>query len=253
MVVFQYFSDIHLEFYYEKFHKMISLFSIDPNKHLPDVLLLPGDIGNPYLKSYSEYLKHISPNVSQIFLTTGNHEYYSKSNIIAETDHLCREICRNMPHDNVHFLQNDVHHIKNNLSIFGGTMWTYMPPRIDTSSITDFDRIPYFTVKERNDLFKTCVQTLTSTLAESPPDTNWVVMTHHMPSFELIAPKYREYKDFNYAFAANVDEIASDPRIAAWVYGHTHYASVNGKFYCNPIGYPGENRTWTLNKFFEVP
>jgi hypothetical protein len=29
--------------------------------------------------------------------------------------------------------------------------------------------------------------------------------------------------------------------IKAWIYGHTHKARTGPRFFCNPLGYPGEN------------
>jgi hypothetical protein len=78
-----------------------------------------------------------------------------------------------------------------------------------------------------------------------------IVMSHHMPSYELIDTLYisKQYAMINCAFASDVS-IADDSRIVAWVYGHTHKSYQNGKFYCNPIGYPGENKKWSLAKHF---
>lgn len=55
----------------------------------------------------------------------------------------------------------------------------------------------------------------------------------------------------NEAYATDVYEF-SDDRVVAVVYGHTHKQSINGKYFCNPIGYPGQNPEATVKRTFEV-
>ena len=97
------------------------------------------------------------------------------------------------------------------------------------------------------------VKGLCDVLDTHGPHHKWIVMSHHMPSFDLIDPKYLsdKFSDMNHAFATNI-AVAQDPRIVAWVYGHTHTPLQRDKFYCNPIGYPGENTKWDLTKEFEI-
>jgi hypothetical protein len=46
--------------------------------------------------------------------------------------------------------------------------------------------------------------------------------------------------------------ISSDPRIVAWVYGHTHTGVERGKFYSHPFGYRGENANGNKPKVFQI-
>jgi hypothetical protein len=55
----------------------------------------------------------------------------------------------------------------------------------------------------------------------------------------LVHPDYHD-SPINSAFATDVP-LAEDPRIAAWIYGHTHKPNFGPRFFCNPIGYPSEN------------
>ena len=63
-----------------------------------------------------------------------------------------------------------------------------------------------------------------------------------------ISNKYKNYTLLNHAFASNVN--ISSKYIKAWVYGHTHEKNINGIYYCNPIGYPGENSKYSLENLF---
>ena len=255
---FQYFSDIHLEFYNENIPKIQRTFiqKLDKQTDKPGFLLVAGDIGMPSRPSYSTFLQSLSPLYEKIFITTGNHEYYKMPYYsLTEMDNYCRDICRTMPQDNVVFLQNNTYKLNDSLSIFGGTFWTDIPPSKHHSvmhSVNDYKLIPNMTPSLSSLLHEKSVSLLNYHIKE---DTHmkWIVMSHHMPSFDLIDPKYRATTntDMNYAFASNVS-VANDPRVLAWVYGHTHSQNQQGKFYCNPIGYPGENKNSTLFKEFSI-
>lgn len=258
-ITFQYFSDIHLEFYNENLHKIQRLFvkKLQEQQYRPNILLIPGDIGMPSRPSYSQFLQAISPLYEKVFITTGNHEYYKMPyNSLSEMDNYCRDVCRTMPQDNVVFLQNDVYNINDNLSIFGGTFWTDVPDSKEYSvmnSINDYKLIPNITPSLLSLYHEKSVSLLQYHIKNNENNNiKWIVMSHHMPSFDLIEPKYKQHNtDINYAFASDI-KIKDDPSILAWVYGHTHSPKEQGKFYCNPIGYPGENPNWTLFKEFTI-
>lgn len=259
MLRFQYFSDIHIEFYNENLPKIHRMFidKLEKQQDKPNVLLIAGDIGMPSRPSYSTFLQSLSPLYDKIYITTGNHEYYKMPySSVADLDNYCRDICRAMPQDNVVFLQNDAYKIKDNLSIYGGTFWTDIPQEKEytiMNCVNDYKLIPNMTPSLSSLLHEKSVSLLNYHVnLEQNHDVKWIVMSHHMPSFDLIDPKYKQHNtDLNYAFASEI-QIAKDPRIEAWVYGHTHSATQKGKYYCNPIGYPGENRNWTLFKEFSI-
>ncbi len=69
------------------------------------------------------------------------------------------------------------------------------------------------------------------------------VVTHHMPSFSLISPRYAD-NPLNICFASNCEKLML-PNVKAWIYGHTHNAC-SGMFgntlvACNSRGYPHES------------
>lgn len=80
-----------------------------------------------------------------------------------------------------------------------------------------------------------------------------IVITHHLPSFHLVSPKYKDDL-FSQCFASNLDDIVErhSNKIRLWCYGHTHEASdvvLHGvRLVCNPIGYDGENSSPYFNK-----
>ncbi len=259
---FQYASDIHTEMY----------------KFIPDVfsapfflevkapyLLLAGDIGYPFHKNYFEFLQQLTPYYKHIFLTTGNHEYYQskfervgpqqKSNEwMTAVDNRVREISQSF--SNVTFLQNTSVLIpETNLRIFGGTFWSDIKPEEEhhiLRSLNDYRHIPSFTPAKSRALFQESQEALAKEL-EIYPAQDFLVMSHHLPSYDLVAPQYRNlYPPINSAFASDIP-LANNPRILAWVAGHTHSPMELGKFHVNPFGYPRENMRYaTLNKSFQV-
>lgn len=255
-LTFQYASDLHLEFYNENMGKIRKLF-VNPllqNRGAAEYLILAGDIGRPSQQSYKQFLCDLAPHYKRIFLTTGNHEYYKMPTAtMSDLDEKCRQICAEA---DVVFLQNESYDINDWLSIYGGTFWTDIPSskrRTIESTMNDYNYIPGFSADTATRLHKDAVNTLQNKLAAAPTERKWIVMSHHMPSFDLIDEKYRTAANnhLNYAFATDIN-VATDDRICAWVYGHTHTPRQTGKFYCNSYGYPGEMRTileWGIRQF----
>jgi predicted phosphohydrolase len=250
----QYFSDTHLEFYNENNNKMKRMFEI--KRKDADILLLAGDIGYPSRPSYTHFLTMMSPHFEKVFVISGNHEYYKSNMEMTKVDQLCRHICSSLPQQNVHFLQNEEYQLSPLISVYGTTLWTNIHNDKATSIcniINDYKYIDNLTHKVSNDLHNNAVKKLTDCIINKEHNQKVIVMTHHMPSFNLIDTCYKApmYTDINCAFATDIP-IRNDPRIVAWVYGHTHKSRHDGKFYCNPIGYPGENKQWSVDRFFEI-
>lgn len=237
---FQYISDIHLEFG--------KTYDIPPKA---SYLILAGDIGDPAEPVYFDFISQVSQKFKKVFLISGNHEYYSTTNRSMEkTEQLINAVT--IQFANVYYLQNSAHHMEN-VSIFGTTLWSNIPPESRhhvKQGINDYIRIHDFTVDICNVLHKKSIEKFEE-MAKVFPDKKWVVICHHLPQKHLIDEKYKHCSRVNDAFASNVSSF-EDPRVVAVVYGHTHTPAVNGKYYCNPAGYPGENKHVDLEKTFTV-
>ena len=240
-MLFQYFSDVHLEHYKSadraKFNEEI--------KPMAPYLILAGDIGDPFSKEYEEFLTMLSPMYTYIFLISGNHEYYNKD-IDMET---IQTKIKNIPIPNIIYLNNELFHIpETDITVFGGTFWTNVTPLVQTF-IMDYRMIKGFTIEKSRQLHLQARQALREALAAFQ-DKKFVVVSHHLPSYTLINSKYRG-NPLNCAYATDVEE-AANPIIKAWVAGHTHTPIQQGKFYVNPIGYPRENVDKDFNRTFHV-
>ena len=226
---FQYMSDLHTDI---RGSARVQFAPAAP------LLLLAGDIGHPSHPAYAELLDLASNAYKHVFLIAGNHEFYNESIESGEA----RLVAASRGWHNVSYLQNQAFHIPDSdVSVFGGTFWTSIPPEehlLCTRAVADYTHIESFLPAHSTRLHKEAVAALEAALEESP-GRRWVVMSHHMPKKVLIAPRWLSHPASS-AFASDI-RVADDPRIVAWVYGHTHTGGVQGKFYCNPRGYPGEN------------
>lgn len=77
-------------------------------------------------------------------------------------------------------------------------------------------------------------------LRDNPAD---IVMTHHLPSYLSVHPKYAVQP--NRAFASNLDQLVEDLQPKYWIHGHTHekfdYMIGKTRVICHPRGYIHES------------
>ena len=234
----QYLSDIHLEFFH--IQKVIRIAkNIQP---VCEILILAGDIGSPSNldNHYRIFLEIIAPKFKKIFIIAGNHEYYGNLHSILEIKTKIAEICADF--SNITFLDNSSHEYKGFLWI-GSTLWTNISEN-NKKTINDIVYISNFTTADYNKTHQIAVEYIEKTLVE--PFLPCIVITHHLPIHDLIHSKFSD-SDINEWFAARLDNILIkySQNIKGWFYGHTHQSSFQThysvRFYCNPIGYSGEN------------
>lgn len=237
----QYISDIHLEF----LSALLKSKRLSPKA---DILCLAGDIGYPGKPIYRQFIKWASDNYKKVFLITGNHEYYRAASMDTVHDqiaHLVEDL------KNVTFLDNSYEDYEG-VRFVGTTLWSKIPSE-PSLLINDFHEIGEMTPELYNELHLGACEFLESTdVMDSPLPV--VVMTHHLPAFELIDPKYAKYAAHNCFFASDCKRFFKPP-IRAWIYGHTHSCSdryLDGvHFVCNPVGYPQEN-TGPFDQVLEI-
>ena len=244
----RYFSDLHLEFIkLHKFEKIIK--NIKPNQN--EICILAGDIGNPqYLvnNNYDIFMKFINKSFKKTFIITGNHEYYHKTSTVENTNTFLDEYFKQF--ENISFLNNTYEYYDNHCFI-GTTLWSKItnPKYI----INDMYHIPNFDYIKCNQLNMICVDFLEDTVEKND---NCIIITHHVPSHNLIDIKYKTSRllPYNQCFYYNMDNFIekNKDKIAGWFYGHTHTPSstiIHGiPFLCNPIGYPDENQEIDFHK-----
>jgi hypothetical protein len=77
-----------------------------------------------------------------------------------------------------------------------------------------------------------------------------VVVTHHLPSWQSVAPRYQSAIS-NPAFASDLDDLFAP--VDLWVHGHTHvsvdYQIDRCRVLCNPRGYARPNGAFENPQF----
>ena len=233
----QYASDLHLEF-----SDNWSYLKKNPIKVVGDILVLAGDIGYLGDENYSKhpFWDWASENYQQVIVALGNHEFYKYYDISTLEDGLCGEI-----RPNVHYYYNAVIRI-NNVDLIVSTLWAHIDLQdayITEKSVSDFRRICYgedlLTFAEFNKEHKRCIDFIKKAVAVSDAKTK-IVVTHHVPSFKLLSPEFKESHS-NGAFTVELFDYIVDSDIDYWIYGHSHrnIDEIIGKTQCicNQFGY----------------
>jgi len=220
----QYASDLHLELM-----PTLPDFSTLLKPAAP-YLALAGDIG--HLPQWKSLLDWASPQWRRIFFVTGNHEYYNlvdgKRETIEERDAGYTWLAGT--YRNVHFLQPKSPSVfipHENVAIVGSTLWSQVDP--GTPLINDFHRIWWSPTEKLTPQSVNWMHAEHRWALELEIDkwanrgANICVMTHHMPSFRLVDPRY-EGSPYNSCFASKCDDLIKYP-VRTWIYGHTHSAA----------------------------
>lgn len=244
MLRIQYLSDLHLEFIAP--HEInAAIQRIVPKAR---VLVLAGDIGHPSMPHYAQFLQGVSAKFEHTFFVHGNHEYYG-----AESVESAVGISRSLNSDTLHFLHNSSHDI-GQFRFIGTPLWTHIAD-LDYQ-INDAECIPGFDARLFNRVHRISQTWIHAKINTAEKEGKIpIVITHHMPSFQLIPEKYRKYGKINQCFASDSDRLIRPP-VAAWIYGHTHTpgAATINRVPCltNPVGYPGENVAPDYGKTVDV-
>lgn len=263
-MLIQYISDIHLEF-----HDEDNKGAFQPDMFVKPVapyLVLAGDIGIPELEGYKVFMNWCSHHWQHVFLVAGNHEFYNarcpvKTDMASKNQQI-REICEALP--NVHFLDCSSYFLpEENLRILGCTLWSNIPESLSEKAITymndarqilQLNDVP-FTPWAQSEEHTKQKQWLTQEIHRCTlTNERCLVVTHYLPSFELIHETYKG-SPLNACFASDCDDLFKPP-VVAWICGHTHTGmktSIHGiPCLINPYGYPYEtvdtrDRTATFN------
>lgn len=220
VVRLQIISDVHTEFgvTIEAFRELLT--------HT-DITILAGDIVNSpdCLKPFLEVCREFS---TYVIFVCGNHEYY-----MGFTDEEYESVCKSV--ENVYFLQRSRINIEG-LWFAGTTLWTDINYLASTMMNDTFD---YYEIKEMHRRDK-------EWLSENVKEGD-IIITHHLPSMQLIHPKYKD-SPVNTGFATDLDDLILQLKPRLYICGHTHcpfdQVVCGVRVIINPVGYPEENPTF---------
>ena len=126
----------------------------------------------------------------------------------------------------------------------GATLWSLIDPGVATNDIRYCfdDRVDFLEAFFRDYTW------LRDTLQSASPDQTHVVITHYLPTYDLIHKKYRKLgSTANSGFFSPILHKVNFSKVSHWFCGHTHESVVMDCLgvHCvvNPIGYPSEEHT----------
>ncbi len=243
----QYASDLHLEF-----SDNYSYLKRNPLKPVGDILILAGDIGYLNDDNYSQhpFWNWASDNYRQVIVAVGNHELYKYYDLAKMPHGLVCSI-----RDNVKCYYNGVIRIEN-VDLIISTLWAKIPLEeayITERGVSDFQRILYngelLTWDNFNREHDYCFRFIQDEVLNSTAE-HIVVVTHHVPSFQLSSPDFARSK-INGAFTVELAPYIENSPIKYWIYGHSHrnIDKVIGKTQCvsNQLGYISHNEHLSFN------
>ena len=208
------------------------------------------------------YYKHpfinwCADNFEQTIIVPGNHELYKSFDINNLVEGWEEQI-----KSNIKIVYNKVISL-DDIDLIMSTLWArihHYEAYYTEHGVTDFRRIrngKYSLSWDRfNDEHDKCVEFIKRSVQESTARKR-VVITHHVPSFELMAEEFKGSR-INGAFTSDLNMLIEALPIDYWIYGHSHRnieAEIGGtKLVSNQLGYVFANETDTFvhDKFIEL-
>ena len=227
----QYASDLHLEF-----KENSNYLKQHPLTVSGEILVLAGDIGYIGDDNYSKhpFWDWASENYKQVIVVPGNHEFY-----------------------------NIVIPLNDETDLIATTLWSHiqLQDAFQTeSAISDFRRIrsgsePLDWVRFNEEHYR-CFRFLEHSVSQSKAK-HIIVATHHVPSFELVAPEFKG-SPLNGAFTIELGNYIAASPIEYWIYGHSHrnIDKIIGNTRCvsNQLGYvfSNEHSSFDSSAYIEI-
>lgn len=233
-------SDLHLDCWKNPY-----LIIEEFKKSSGDILILAGDLGefrNFGCSYFREFFKTISRNYNHVLLIAGNHEFYHNFLDYEMIDKFYKN------YRNFIFLELDCIEL-DGIHFIGTTLWSDLS-RVNPllkfraqKEINDYRVIKMFrdcnlTCEDTHGIFEHNFEYLLETVIP-----NCVVITHHAPSYQSVAPKFKT-NELNPFFVSDLNSFIEPSQVQLWIHGHTHnavdYMIGNTRVVCNPLGYPNE-------------
>jgi len=246
-MIFQYASDLHLEFRVNK-----EYLKANPLTPKGDVLLLAGDIV-PFaiMNKFDNFFNYLSNNFQTTYWVPGNHEYY-QFDAANKRGAFMEKIRPNV------FLVNNTAVMHQETKIIFSTLWSRISPGSQwhiEQNLSDFHVIKYngyrFSADWYNQMHDESIQFITNEL-QHKNEGKTIVVTHHVPTF-LNYPEQYKGDILNEAFAVELFETIESSAVDYWIYGHHHnntadFTIGNTRMLTNQLGYVQHNEHKFFNK-----
>lgn len=239
-MIFQYCSDLHLEFPENK-----SFLKKTPLQTKGDILLLAGDV-IPFtaIEKHADFFNYVSDHFKHTYWIPGNHEYYhcdaaKKSGVLNEKTR-----------SNVSLVNNTTI-VHENTKIIFSTLWSNISPAYEWDierNVSDFQVIKYngfrFSSVQFNEFHRHSIDFIKQEI-NKPHTGTTIVVTHHVPTLLNYPAQYKN-SNINPAFAVELFDFIETSNIDYWIYGHHHintpeFKIGNTTMLTNQVGYVQNN------------
>lgn len=231
------------------------------------VLVLAGDIVSAAAQEVFQNLivNRVAPRFDTVVYIPGNHEYYH--GCVQDVDDELARICDGT---NIIFTPRGSFSHTSGVTFVLATLWTdyrltSTPPAVAAEYMNDYRactiRIKGKKIRLRvQDTIRIFHQTLKmiKRILKASKDVPTVVVTHHGPSPQSIAPRFQGMF-LNCAFITNLERVMKLYSPYLWIHGHVHdhcdYMVGTTRVVANPRGYRNEKVEYPYVpiKIIEVP
>ena len=231
-------SDIHLEHKkWEYNYPKINQSCLNKLDESVQGIAIVGDLSNPCYDNFTLFLAYCGTLFNHVYFVAGNHEYYSKGfckytikNSVTQRIDSSIEKAKNLSKNNsIYYLNNTHIQLTNNKIIIGSTLWSNHDKSLVQTKNKEMQTIYDFINSEYNesrkyfkDTLKTCN---TFNKMNGIKEPNVTVLTHYLPSYQLIDQKYHHISIHDKAkserYYSNLEHLIKPP-IKNWICGHSH-------------------------------
>jgi predicted phosphodiesterase len=225
-----------------------------------DVLVIAGDLCQFNYKKRDKFIRQILlPRFPRIICIPGNHEFYG-SDVGDERLQYMHAIMIDNDTGHVCYMLNNATLDIGDVRFICTCLWSPVlrVPATIMRKMADYTEIAGYTINANNALNERSRLFLTHELEALPHDKRAVIITHHMPLWNLIDDEMK-HATTNEAYANNLELLirVHDNVIAAWIYGHAHRHRFDEiydiPFVRNPLGYLFcEDNTLELDKILNI-
>ena len=198
-----------------------------------DMLVLAGDIGNPFDTCYAQFIGECASLLPRVVVIAGNHEYYNTSGIkMKQVEDQIGHVCGK--YANVVYLNKKAVSV-DGIEIIGAALWTNIPDSCAAAvanGLNDY-RLIYnnegsiLRVIDVNSIFQDHLEFIRrSIIAARLAGRRTLVVTHHVPLNKGTSDPVFEYEGnkTNTAFTTDLNHFLGKEAVDVWVCGHTHWS-----------------------------
>lgn len=211
-----------------------------------DIMIVAGDLCPHNSSIHESYIRdNFLSKWKNTIIIPGNHEFYG-SHVNDDWFGSKRQIFQNGD-NTVYYVNNEVIEI-DEVYFICSTLWSHIGYEKASQiqyMMNDYRQIQGLTVDQVNVYHEINREFLIESIESIPTGKKCVLVTHHVPSFNLISDRWRG-NELNDAFSADMDTFIMkyDHKISLWIHGHSHdridKRLGETRFIRNPMGYPGE-------------